>query len=83
MFVVVQALSGLVYEGVFVSLREVRERLESRNQAGFITNKEWHRIMDTKVCCRGCGHEMLEGRLDTKCLDYRGGATLDIPRPGI
>ncbi len=35
------------------SLRAVRERLEGRNQAGFITNKEWHRIMDTKVHPKG------------------------------
>ena len=50
-----QAFSGVSPGGVSASLRAVRGRLEGRNQAGFITNKEWHRIMDTKVGGSGLG----------------------------
>lgn len=44
-----QAFSGVSPEGVATSLKAVRLKLEARKQTGFITNKEWHRIMDSKV----------------------------------
>ena len=44
-----KAFTGVSPKGASASLRAVRERLAERNQAGFITNKEWHRIMSTKV----------------------------------
>lgn len=44
-----QAFSRVAPEGVSASLVAVRLRMDGRNQAGFITNKEWHRIVDSKV----------------------------------
>lgn len=51
---VVQGFSHVSHTGsAYVSIQKVRVQLEDRKRAGFITSKEWNRIMDTKVCGGG------------------------------
>lgn len=44
-----QGFTGVSPRGVAASLRDVRVKLEGRSHAGFVTNKEWQRIIDSKL----------------------------------